>query len=247
MDTLTLCGVDDQRSLRRMWQLSEQHKHIEWALLINPSRFGRERMYPTPSLVERVLKDAPPHARLALHFCGSSVAALIGGNSRAMTELVKLAAGRASRIQLNFDASRTKISQPALSTFLERNAHMKVALQHHSGNSAISNAFGHRPNVQLLVDTSNLRGQPTTSCPSIPQSCSAIGYAGGISPSTISQASKRALAVCKRQPQWLSMASLIRSVSATNEDYLDMVLCAQAAQAFADQCQAHSAQQMAAA
>jgi len=244
LDAVGFCGVDDSVSeqLEELEQLSRDHPWIEWGVLLRPELQGSPR-YASDALLRRLgdlarkpddlVSGARPFT-LAAHFCGEDCLRVLRGETKRVQELHTLLNFR--RMQINptvanraggweVVAAANGIREVAVAM-----PHVEIMLQVNTETEALHRElFKDNPpkNVSVLFDPSCGMGvAPGNRPPPIPNvHC---GYAGGISPETVTVQLEKIAQACGDDAQptsesvWIDMESGIRSVFPDGRDIFDL-------------------------
>lgn len=200
--TMTLTGADESAEPSALAELSLEYPFIEWGVLFSPKAEGHER-YPQP---EWRKKFATLPVLRSAHLCGQAMAQFIAGDAALLAELESY-----GRIQLNFSARRMRPEAlDALALRIETMAAQSIIVQLHPGNSDFWPRLGAAQHVQALFDCSGGKGlAPSTWEAPVPGiEC---GYAGGLSPLTLSDQILAIRQACQGQRVWIDMESSLRT------------------------------------
>lgn len=213
---ITLTGVDMDTDLSGVIALSERNRSVEFGILLSRSQAGAGGRYGTFDFIReasRRLHDA--EVGIALHICGSAVAAFIAGDDD-LEEIVR----PFDRVQLNFNAKRTPIDIAALDRrLLAHDVHGRAVItQHNSANVDVSLALM-APNHRVLFDASGGFGIRSEAWP-VPLTGKQCGYAGGIGPDTVA-ADVEAISAIAGASYWIDMENSLRI-----DDRFDLASCA---------------------
>lgn len=199
--SVTFTGVDEATSEPQLARLSQTHGVIEWGVLYSHDRAGGGR-YPSRAWIESIGNRWDPQWRRALHLCGQAAHDWIAGDS-AMRALAK----SFNRIQLNVVGRRTDVD--ALNAALHEGAHPAVITQQHEGNAPMTQALMDCINHAVLFDGSGGRGRLPEIWPA-PLAGKAVGYGGGLGPTTIACQAHRISQQTQGCPHWLDMEQAVR-------------------------------------
>lgn len=217
LTTCTMTGVDQSTDINRLIYLSAKHSAAEWGVLLSLTRQGRENRYPQTDFIRNFAETCNQSeipVQTALHFCGSSVMGFVNGDN-GLRELGSLF----GRIQLNFNARRDRKITAELVDAAVNAADCPVIIQVHDGNKEL-NAQLRAPGRQFLFDASGGRGERGGDWPA-PVHDAPCGYAGGISPETITSDIARAEEASDGADHWIDMEGRIR----TQDDLFDLDAC----------------------
>jgi hypothetical protein len=197
IDKITFTGVDDGVNPEDLVKISEEHKNVEWGVLLSENNKGKPR-YPSSSWL---IKLANYNLPLSLHFCGEYVRQVMKKNYVYLHSIVK--ALKPQRIQLNMMGLENLL--------LPKKAGVSFILPTKIGFF--------KTDHHLLYDCSGGRGRLSSSWP---KALTGVycGYAGGLSPDNIKEESKKIREASEGTLSWVDMESHIR----TNEKFdLDKV------------------------
>lgn len=199
---ISLTGADDAVSVEDLARLSAQFPQIEWAILSSEQRAGTSR-YPTEEWVER-FHLACPDVRKAIHLCGRDVDLFMNEDARIHAKVAKF-----DRVQLNFNHRRKPLDVEKLIQ-LSKKLPTTIILQHNSANAPLWDLVqGKMDNVAFLFDGSGGNGKLPEQWPDILPD-TVCGFAGGLSPTNISQQLPRILLASKGNRCWVDMESGLR-------------------------------------
>jgi len=198
---VTFTGVDRAELIPGMMELSAAYP-VEWGILLDPAQ---EDNILFPAQAERTALLSAP-LRFAAHVCGKPAQAIANG-SRPQVDLRGFA-----RLQLNH--SREGSSETAIA-----NAHnyclghgLRLALQ-------CQGEFPADTRADWLFDVSFGAGTQVTQWPVVHRNHPFCGFSGGLSPTTIKEASSRFRA---QADYWIDMESGVRT-----DGLLDLEKCEQ--------------------
>lgn len=198
---MTFTGVDADTDLARLAAISQSCPAVEWGVLYSHTKTGAGR-YPSRSWIRSFVDQKPVGMRCAIHLCGRAAHEWIAGEP-----YLRALALAFDRLQLNVFGPRTDV--PTLRQALEDRAHPSVITQHHGGNAAMTQALQGLPNHAILFDGSGGRGRLPEGWPH-PVPGVAIGYAGGLGPSTIAEQDAIIAVAAQGRPYWLDMEQSLR-------------------------------------
>ena len=207
---VTITGADDDVDPEDLHKLSREFPYVEWGILHSVKRAGKPR-YPSAKWMGDLvcsLTGRPP-LQLSAHLCGDYARAVLDGDDACLDTLVF------QRHQVN----GFKLPAPA---FVEK-AHRvptEFVLQVRSETELQPTADVARclgaDRASLLFDASGGRGVEATRWPERPRGV-AMGYAGGIRPSTVESVLEAIGPVA--EDFWIDMESGVRT-----GDKFDLVL-----------------------
>ena len=227
LERITITGLDCQTEIFRLERIAKGFwPLVEFALLASPSRAGKDNRYPT---IEEI-KTWLGHARLfkmAVHICGrysrkpNEFFADLGPDHSRFFE----------RMQWNVDPSHLK---PAaieemiqMATALELT--VIVQIRDEESKALLKTLRDGGVKAEPLFDASGGRGLPFENVRTpldSPVTGRWTGYAGGISPETVSGVLERLEAeLPKDQPVWIDMETGVRTDDWLDLDKVQEVLC----------------------
>lgn len=195
-DFITFTGADDRTRISGMAALSARYP-IEWGILFNPDRQGRDPRFPGQVTLELMASSG---FRLSAHLCGEASDAVMRG--RPLRPPVPF--DGFARAQLN----HAKPSVEAIGRFQQSRKLRAIA-------QCRGERFPEDASIDWLHDLSGGRGIETPTWPTYPGRLA--GYAGGIGPDNVLDA---IAAIGATGPYWIDMESRIRT-----DDWLDLTLC----------------------
>lgn len=195
-DFITFTGVDERTPVARLAALSARYP-IEWGVLLDPARQGRDPRFPTMDALADVLSS---ELRLAGHLCGGHTEAV---RLRQPID-APLDLRRFERIQINSH----KVAVSAAVRFGRSLARRCIL-------PCGGDRFPESDAVDWLHDLSGGRGRETAHWP--PHPGRLAGYAGGIGSDNAAVVLE---AIAATGPYWIDMETRIRS-----DDWLDLDLC----------------------
>jgi len=204
LKTVTITGADDSINPSELLTISEQFPYVEWAILLSRSQMGGKR-FP--------------------HLCGSWLRNLmVLGDSTFIDELALWS--NFKRIQLNFHAEPTLLSNKALNFFREQtwNNHKTFIVQMDNVNNDLCQQLLNAGVLaEGLFDISHGAGVLPNEWPSTIQGVNPnafSGRAGGLGPDNIKeQLSKIETSLEKDTPIWIDMETKVRS---NNDEQFDL-------------------------
>ena len=180
MKTITLTGIDQNTTAEDIDGLLE-YPAVELGVLwsANPERRPR---YPSFDYIEDAVRSFPN--RIAIHVCGNGARAQMKDALQREDGIIYRAICNASRIQIN-----GKISADELAHLLVRTTTIdaRIITQHNSKNGSLCAEFPRHQRHELLVDASGGRGILPVEWRA-PVTKKRVGFAGGITPSNLSDA-----------------------------------------------------------
>lgn len=188
-------GVDRRELLDDMVRLSARYP-IEWGLLIDADRDGREALFPGAALREAI--HSAGLLRWAAHVCGSLARAIAEGQAVPLPSLAGF-----QRLQVNHGFAGSTPSQVARCAAFGRAHGVRTVLQCQGG-------FPADGAVDWLYDTSFGRGTRPTDWPPLPGAAAFCGYSGGITPDNVRDILGR-IGAPVGATYWIDMESGVRS------------------------------------
>lgn len=180
LTTVTITGVDDGVKHEDLHALSTEFPFVEWGILHSSKRSGTSR-YPSSEWLGELKKSVSGSVRtlkLAAHFCGDYTRDVLAGRVDRLDAVVF------QRCQVN----GFKLPAPAFVEAVQHAPNIEFILQARSETDVAALAELARvvgtTRVSLLFDPSGGHGVRTEKWPSRPANV-AMGYAGGIKPSTV--------------------------------------------------------------
>lgn len=202
---ITFTGVDTYTSFEGMEELSAIYP-IEWGVLFSPSRQGIEHRYPGPTAVRKLIKhNERGNLRLAAHLCGDHSRRIMKHD---LPEGLPVALDEFERIQVN----HVDPIPSAIADFANHYIARVVTQSRSLDWPAQWSGFDY------LFDRSGGRGEVPTAWPANPGHNRLVGYAGGISPETITGV----MSVLGQMNglYWIDMETGVRT-----DDVLDLKKC----------------------
>lgn len=223
---ITITGLDQRTDVFRLERIAKAFwPWVEFGILASPSRAGKDPRYPT---IEEI-KTWLGHARLfkmAVHICGRF--------SRKPGEFFEAIGDHADffeRMQWNVAPSHLKpaaITEMAMRAS-ERDITVIVQIRDEASVELLKTLQDNHVSAQPLFDGSGGRGLPfeTVQKPlSSPTTGRWTGYAGGITPETVSGVLERLEAeLLPEQPVWIDMETGVRTDDWLDLDKVQEVLC----------------------
>lgn len=223
---VTITGLDNKTDVFRLMAMAPAfHPLVEFAVLTSPSRAGKEPRYPTIEEIKTWLGYQRKFP-VAVHICGR-----YSRKPQEFFEAIGPDYG-IKRLQWNVAPSHLKakdITEMAM-TASERDLPIIVQIRDEASEELLKTLQENHVTAMPLFDASGGRGLPfeTVEKPlNGPRTGKLTGYAGGISPETVTGVLERLEAeLMPEQPVWIDMETGVR----TENDLLDLdkvqeVLC----------------------
>ena len=227
LERVTITGLDRKTDVFRLMAMAPAfHPLVEFAVLASPSRAGKEPRYPTIEEIKTWLSYVRKF-KVAVHICGRY--------SRKPNEFFEAIGPDHScfldRIQWNVAPSHLKLKDITEMAMRASEGHHTVIVQIRDEESEIllKTLQDNHVTAQPLFDASGGRGLPFENVRtplSSPATGRWTGYAGGISPETVSGVLERLEAeLPKDQPVWIDMETGVRTDDWLDLDKVQEVLC----------------------
>ena len=212
LELLTFTGVDSRTDFGHLQALAQQYPQVEFGILVGTATGKDDNgIFPPLATVQRLKEFGLLNGRhTALHLCGAYSRAVMLGQS--VVNLYAMCRGF-SRVQVNlhgdaFKPDRIDVSVGSLTNFADKALCDSIILQHRSNWESVP--VRHKK-VEYLFDLSEGGGIASfDQWPKPPEWLARVGYAGGIGPSTITEAMQFINAhgwACT----WLDMESRVRT------------------------------------
>jgi hypothetical protein len=192
---IAFTGVDRRELLGGMVRLSARYP-IEWGLLVDADRDGREMLFPGAPVREAI--HSAGRLRWAAHVCGSLARAIADGPAAPPLSLAGF-----QRLQVNHGFAGSTPAQVARCTAFGRAHGVRAVLQCQA-------AFPPDDGVDWLYDTSFGRGARPTDWPPLAPGGPFCGFSGGIGPDNVRDVLARIDAPAG-VPFWIDMESGVRT------------------------------------
>ncbi len=229
---VTFTGPDEGTDLSALVGLQRDFgRSVEIGILVYPPKTG-EPLYPRGSWIHKFLEVSRPDARLALHLCGEAVDMFLGQDRQCMD-----LARHFATVQLNFFHGVKPVSardiMKAADIFAEEHERfLPDALD--SGVVIVPDNAPNRPVIQELLEEQNrlVSSDPRRLLSPIaclfdssggkgiaakhwPYAHDTVicGYAGGLTPSNVSEQNDYIRDSAKGHPYWLDMQKGVRTFS----------------------------------
>lgn len=211
---VTLTGADDSVAPAELINMSARYPFAEWGILVSKSQQGNWR-FPSHAWI-RALTEAVTGASvktaISVHVCGSLVRSLLYGDGAVLQHYAGLL-NVAQRMQLNFHAVHHTI-EPGRFCDVVKDSPQELIFQHDKVNDHLMQmVMPVLPGRCVpLFDYSHGAGVLPAAWPVPNFSCSAYGYAGGLSPGNVTTALMHIGQSAPRDSTvWIDMETHVRS------------------------------------
>jgi hypothetical protein len=216
LKVVTITGADDSIDPHELAKLSQEFPFVEWAILLSKKQMGNKR-FPSTEWMTELKKDADK-LQLAGHLCGSWLRVnLMNFGDIEFTKEIPLW-DDFQRIQLNFHAEKTDLSEEALKALRNQTWHKKkqfIVQMDGVNNDLYKNLLFAGVLTSGLFDTSHGAGVlPSTGWPDVIPSINPHtyrGYAGGLSPDNIEEQLIKLESAVGDDLVWVDMETKVRS------------------------------------
>lgn len=211
MSIITFTGVDHQtpidflRDVSRKYTKRDGYPAVEFGILRSP-KAGQSPRYPNRHVVERITDNIRP-ANLAFHLCGEYARMVHELRWSELNDIIDF--NKVGRVQVN----SSERDEKAMITLARFSMYIgKPVIMQWGGDN-----FPYVPGVDLLFDRSGGRGIAPGQWPSpedinlVAGRSSRIGYAGGLSPTTLPLMLESIVKAARRKSFWLDCETGVRT------------------------------------
>jgi len=209
INRVTFTGADDTTDINEMIELSEKYPFVEWAILVMPGRYGKDR-FPSKDWIRQLVILAAKKVNLSLHLCGKYVNDILVGDDLKVMADVGASFLYFNRIQINTHGLATFFSEHLMLGLMKSYESKELIFQYDDVNTAIYAAANAGVNCSALFDLSHGAGILPDQWPDLLPNIK-CGYAGGLGPDNLVDQIKAIEEKAGDTPIWIDMETKVRT------------------------------------
>ena len=240
LELITFTGADDTVEPRHLCDVSDQHQHVEWGILVSLTSEGHSR-FPSRSWIKKLLDHKTDSTKLAMHISGGLLRELMIGSTVLLEEFGSMLQGF-DRFQLNFHGEPTKCVPikfvQAINKCIAPEQEVIFQIDGNMGEALLTDCLTDHSNGVPLFDLSHGAGvlpdkwpaprwvEPDLTPDMPPEATPNLkwklhGYAGGIGTANVMDQVNRIEDVADGAPFWIDMETSLR----TPDDRFSLAEC----------------------